>query len=76
MNEDIVNLSYPEISEKYTESTITKCPTKTSMYQVSHSKDTFYTPNPKTMFYRLMKGKITAMDKGKNIQIELPKEEL
>ena len=31
---------------------------------------------PKTLFYCLRKGKIIAMDKGKNIQIELTKEEL
>ena len=33
-------------------------------------------PIPKTLFYHLRKGKIVAMDKGKNIQMELTEEEL
>ena len=39
-------------------------------------KTSSYTSNPKTLLYRLKKGKLTAMDKGKNIQMELSEVEL
>ena len=39
-------------------------------------KTSSYTTNPKTLLDRPRKGKITAMDKGKNIQMELTEEEL
>ena len=62
--------------KEYKEATVTKCSTKIFESQVSHSKDASHTTNPKILFYRLRKGKITSIDKCKNIQMELTEEEL
>ena len=74
MNEDIVNPLLARNFQRIYRSHYYKCPTKISKSQVSHSKDhLLYLEHCSTVS---RKAKIIAMDKGKNIQIELTKEQL
>ena len=64
---------FPEI---YTQVTTTRCLTKIFRVLRNNPQKTSHTPSPKSLLYCFRKGKITVMEKGKSIQVELRGEEL